>query len=57
MKDRQLIADVFDRDIVGNHIALQPRLQRLAKFRLGVDYKEIRINGKEDMRIELAFRI
>src|ERR1043166_10273533 len=54
MKDRQSITDIFDLHIIGDDIALEARLERFTKLRLGIDQKIIRRGGKENMGIHLA---
>src|SRR5712692_8530497 len=55
MKDRESITDIFDLHVIGDDIALEARLERLAKLRSGVDQKAIRRGAKGNVGIHSAF--
>jgi hypothetical protein len=56
VKDRQPISDVFDSNIVSDHIALESGGEGFAKFGRGVDPKAIGPGGNKDMGVNLTFR-
>src|SRR6266571_4463686 len=55
MKDRQLIADVFDLHVIGDDVTLEARLERFSKLRIGIDQKAIRRGTNGDIGIHSAF--
>src|SRR6266536_907955 len=57
MKDRQSIRDVFNLNVVGNHIPLQSGWECFSKFTIGIDPKAVRRRGNENVRVHLAFRV
>src|SRR5207247_6651322 len=55
MKDGKLVGDVFDLNIVGDHVVLQPGRQHFSRFGIGIDEKAVRLGGNENVRVYLAF--
>ena len=57
MKDGKLVGDVFDLNIVGDHVVLQPGRQHFSRFGIGIDEKAVRPGGNENVRVYLAFSV
>src|SRR5262245_12623404 len=57
MKERELVRDVLNLNVVGNDIALEACLQRLTNLRFCINQKTLPEHGDENVRVQFAFRV
>src|SRR5436853_2143752 len=56
VKDRQSIGDVFNLDVIGDDIALEPGDECMSKVRIGIGQETILRGRKENMTVHPAYR-
>src|SRR6266404_841300 len=57
VKDRQSIADIFNLHIIGNDIALKPRLERFFQLSVGIEEEGLGFNSEKHVSVQLAFGV
>jgi hypothetical protein len=57
VKEREFVGEVFNLNVISNHVALQSFAQSFAKVRLGIDQKTFADHCDKDMGVKFAFCI